>query len=243
MKTITLTLLLLLITTTASAQQCCQSYPEATTDANGLTYVTINGGEYAGFQADESDGLIWTRSFKVWLWNPGVYQFCATYENNGSVCKTCIFYEWDTINSRQADCINPEWIDTTVTYTFGDNTVCGCDGVEYKNEWSARLSGVTRYADGPCCFSDSTTVTENINPIIIQGVKVYPNPATDQITVSANQLELITMYDTAGRLLQRIECYEDKAVIEINMMVSGCYFLGVQSAGKTKYRSITKSRL
>lgn len=236
-------LLLLLITATASAQQCCQSYPEATIDANGLTFVTINGGQYAGFQADESDEMIWTRSFKVWLWNPGVYQFCATYENNGSICKTCIFYEWDTINSRQADCINPEWIDTLSGYIVTGGPVCGCDGIQYADKWRARRYGVTRYADGPCCFADSTISTENIDLIDIQSVKVYPNPATDQITVSANQLELITIYDTAGRLLQRIKCYEDKAVIDINLMVSGCYFVGVQSSGKTKYRKIIKSRL
>ena len=223
---------------TISAQSCCTVYPEATTDQNGLSYATINGGDYAGFQLNESEVITYTRKLKFWIWNPGIYKICATTTNtNGQPCKTCIFYEWDTINARVAECINPEWIDTLGVYIVTGSPVCGCDGIEYADEWRARRHGVTKYAVGPCCV-DSTTVTV---PDVVhsQTVAIYPNPAISDFVVSAYQLEVVQLYNSRGVLIQRVECMSDTVILDGRELAAGTYYAVIQADGKTSVKTIT----
>lgn len=219
------------------AQPCCITYPEATTDYNGQTFATINGGEYATFELNDSEMLIYTRKFKFLLWSPGVYKICATVpqKNGNGVCKTCIFYEWDTIDARAPQCINTEWIDTAGAYIVTGGPVCGCDGIEYPDEWRARRHGVTRYAVGPCCFGLAENDTQAMQP---KSVTLWPNPTVSDFAVSAYQLEVITIYDRRGGVIQRIECMSDTVTIDTSGLAPGAYFLGIQADGETIIKTL-----
>lgn len=61
-------------------------------------------------------------------------------------------------------------------------------------------------------------------------VKVWPNPATDQIHVDGAAGQTVTLYDTAGRTLRRLQCRDDSETIAIADLPAGAYMVG--TAGK-----------
>jgi hypothetical protein len=239
-------LLSLLITSalsTVSAQPCCTVYPAATIEANGLVTATIGQNEYAYFSVNDGEIITYTRKFKFWTFQPGISKICATTTSaKGVTCTTCLFYEVDTIDSaRGFDCINTEWIDTSGVYIFQPNTVCGCDGVEYFSEWTARQHGVTRYAVGPCCWSDSLGVlpVEDAESAEIGSfVKLYPNPTLSTVTVTAHQLDLVTVYDVQGRILERVECMSDTVTVDVLRALPGALIFKIQADGKTINKTV-----
>jgi len=223
--------------------QCCNVYPAATIEANGLVTATIGQNEYAYFSVNGSEVITYARKFKFWTFQPGIHKICATTTSaEGATCTTCLFYEVDTIDSaRSLDCINAEWIDTLGVYIFQPNTVCGCDEVEYFSEWTARQHGVTRYAVGPCCWLDSLGVlpVEGAESAEVGSfVKLYPNLTLNTVTVSAHQLDLVTVYDVQGRILERVECMSDTVTVDVSRALPGALIFKIQADGKTTNKTV-----
>jgi hypothetical protein len=246
MKKLLLNLLLLfplLAPAQTDSAQCCNVYPAATIEANGLVTATIGQNEYAYFSVNDGEVITYARKFKFWTFQPGIHKICATTTSaEGATCTTCLFYEVDTIDSaRGVDCINTEWIDTLGVYIFQPHTVCGCDGVEYFSEWTARQHGVTRYAVGPCCWLDSlgASPVENIESAEIGSlVKLYPNPTLSAVTVSAYQLDVVTVYDVQGRILERVECMSDAVTVDVSRALPGALIFKIQADGKTINKTV-----
>lgn len=63
----------------------------------------------------------------------------------------------------------------------------------------------------------------------ISEVKVYPNPATDVLTIDLNGIEKIEIYNLQGKLVEK-EFYKNK--ILINQLPSGMYLLKVNTLNK-----------
>jgi hypothetical protein len=246
MKKLLLNLLLLFplsVPAQTDSAQCCNVYPAATIEANGLVTATIGQNEYAYFSVNDGEVITYARKFKFWTFQPGIHKICATTTSaEGTTCTTCLFYEVDTIDSaRSLDCINPEWIDTSGVYIFQPHTVCGCDGVEYFSEWTARQHGVTRYAVGPCCWLDSLggSPVENIESAEIGSfVKLYPNPTLNAVTVSAYQLDVVMVYDVQGRILERVECMSDTVTVDVSRALPGALIFKIQVDGKTINKTV-----
>jgi hypothetical protein len=217
-------------------------YPAATIEANGLVTATIGQNEYAYFSVNDGEIITYTRKFKFWTFQPGISKICATTTSaKGVTCTTCLFYEVDTIDSaRGFDCINTEWIDTSGVYIFQPNTVCGCDGVEYFSEWTARQHGVTQYAVGPCCLVDNVESTEvgGFSSFSSFSVKLYPNPTLSAVTVTAHQLDLVTVYDAQGRILERVECMSDTVTVGVSRWLAGPLIFKIQADGKTTNKTV-----
>jgi hypothetical protein len=211
-------------------------YPAATIEANGLVTATIGQNEYAYFSVNDGEIITYTRKFKFWTFQPGISKICATTTSaKGVTCTTCFFYEIDTIDGAQRiECINPEWIDTSGVYIFQPNTVCGCDGIEYFSEWTARQHGVTRYAVGPCCLVENVESTE-VGSFL---VKLYPNPTLNAVIVTAHQLDLVTVYDAQGRILERVECMSDTVTVDVSKGLAGPLIFKIQADGKTTNKTV-----
>ena len=78
------------------------------------------------------------------------------------------------------------------------------------------------------------TVTQLLYVIVIDessqnnsGVSVYPNPATDNISVTAKDAASIVIYDITGTLLisQAITVVKNK--VDVKSLASGVYFVSV----------------
>ena len=65
-----------------------------------------------------------------------------------------------------------------------------------------------------------------INSILLAQVKVYPNPASNQLTIetgSANGKFQFTVYSLDGRLVEQIMVTGDKSLIQLNRFADGFY--------------------
>ncbi|MGM0480044.1 MAG: glycosyl hydrolase family 18 protein [Bacteroidota bacterium] len=68
----------------------------------------------------------------------------------------------------------------------------------------------------------------SLNEEVLSIPKVYPNPATDQTTVSAAQpIERVSIYDMNGKRLLTQDVHAKSAVIDVNDLSAGLYVLRV----------------
>lgn len=96
-----------------------------------------------------------------------------------------------------------------------------------------------------CCDSLSGLVhVDSVNHVSVQdfsadGLKVYPNPATNQVTVSVdggNLLQQVSIYNMEGRLLQTNKAEGHSVTMDVEGLPSGVYSVQV----RTEQGSLTK---
>ncbi len=80
--------------------------------------------------------------------------------------------------------------------------------------------------------SDYITITSgsDINNALINSVKVYPNPATSEITIEAENLKSISIVDILGKVVYSEESNSAKEVIDISKLTKANYFIKVVTA-------------
>ena len=72
-------------------------------------------------------------------------------------------------------------------------------------------------------------------------VQVYPNPANNNINITAEDaIKTMQLYDVQGRILQTVQVNNTVAVFDISARASGIYFLKVQTVKGIKVEKIIK---
>jgi hypothetical protein len=97
--------------------------------------------------------------------------------------------------------------------------------------------------DLTCMFgfpmSCSVGITEN-NPTA--NISIYPNPATDKITLelnnSNNKTMAINIFDVAGKTVKAYNTNAEKLVIDRDGLESGLYFVSIAVEGKRVTRKL-----
>lgn len=84
-------------------------------------------------------------------------------------------------------------------------------------------------------ISNGTGVLESV----YQRVKVYPNPASHQITVEAEGLKSVSIIDMLGQVVYAQESNNDKKVIDISKFGKASYFVKVVTLEGEVTKSIT----
>ena len=56
---------------------------------------------------------------------------------------------------------------------------------------------------------------------------VYPNPVKDILTVKAENMRQVEIYNSLGQLVKSISCNDDEVKINVNDMQNGMYFVNV----------------
>lgn len=81
-----------------------------------------------------------------------------------------------------------------------------------------------------------------VNEISPARFAVYPNPATDQLTVETqHRIEAIAVYDAFGRKCSLpMECRAKRAVIDVRNLSKGAYFLSCTSKGVISSKMFVK---
>ena len=75
------------------------------------------------------------------------------------------------------------------------------------------------------------TVDDNIgiSKTSVSGISVFPNPATDQLTIrglaKVNRIEIL---DITGKMLQKVVVTEDEVTLNVSNLLSGMYFLRME---------------
>lgn len=102
------------------------------------------------------------------------------------------------------------------------------------------------YVDGNGCSDTAlnTIVVDiclGINDAPLTSVNAYPNPFSDQLTItSSSTIERIDVYDAAGKLLMSEQQQSDKAELNMTGFVSGVYFIHVISDEGTSVITATR---
>ena len=75
----------------------------------------------------------------------------------------------------------------------------------------------------------------------VNEVKVYPNPTTSYVTVEAEQLKHVELYDNEGRrLADYVDAAGNSLTINLERLASGIYYLRVHTADKVTIQKIIK---
>ena len=82
---------------------------------------------------------------------------------------------------------------------------------------------------------DPTQVIENH-----QNISVFPNPASDFVTIEAKGLQQVTLFDMSGRMLNSISVIDDKQQLDLRGLPAGTYFIMLTTETGSKTQSIIK---
>lgn len=92
------------------------------------------------------------------------------------------------------------------------------------------------------CYSDASTnvVLGIAQAEAVQEAVLYPNPASDRITVQAAGAVRVTLMDLMGRPLQAVRSHGDAVSIEIQNLPDGVYFVKVETLDASVVKKFVK---
>jgi len=84
---------------------------------------------------------------------------------------------------------------------------------------------------------DNTAVSQ-----LSSNINIYPNPASDIISISNAANMNIKLFDTNGKLILKQKITSNLEYINIENLTSGIYFINIEENGKTTVKKITISK-
>ena len=72
-----------------------------------------------------------------------------------------------------------------------------------------------------CQFS--TSVEENVESTSC----IYPNPVKDVLTITADDVKRVVMYNSLGQIVKTIEANDDNLKIDVSDLENGMYFVNI----------------
>ena len=67
---------------------------------------------------------------------------------------------------------------------------------------------------------------------VLDGVNVYPNPSNGQVTVEAEALERVALYNVLGQLVAEAQASGDQVTLDLRKLSSGLYLLHIETSSK-----------
>jgi M6 family metalloprotease-like protein len=98
---------------------------------------------------------------------------------------------------------------------------------------------VLDHLEGDVDLTVSFTSTVDVSDTDMRGVKVYPNPASDRITIeSPVMITLVRLLDINGQILQNIDKEASTIDLNLNQLPAGLYVLQIYTGKKIFHRKI-----
>ena len=85
-------------------------------------------------------------------------------------------------------------------------------------------------------FNFEVTSIEEINNSFV----IYPNPVKDVVMIQGNSINEISVYNSVGVLVERIEVAGNEVEINMNDYNTGIYFVQVNTENGTATRKVVK---
>lgn len=149
----------------------------------------------------------------------------CSYEVNGIDYENFFFESFEECEENcflnDTLCVIPELIDSSMGCLTIFEPVCGCDGITYSNScYATYYGGVAYWTDGEC--------TVGINKNDFDKIEIFPNPASDLLTIENPDQEEISLriIDMSGRIVL-LKDLKATTTINISYIKQGIYLLHV----------------
>lgn len=140
---------------------------------------------------------------------------------------------------------NPQNVNN-YSWNFGDGTTAANapSGVShtYTEDGQYTVTATITNDCGTHTLTQNITIhnTASIAENTIEGLKVYPNPASDMVTISleGNQEASATIYSVSGSELYKTSLFQSQVQINVQNWEKGVYFVQVTAEGRTSVSRI-----
>ena len=156
----------------------------------------------------------------------------ATIEGEDAGCTVTL--TWDAVAGVDEYLVN---LDGEVTTVYENSHV-----VEFETEGehsfkvaSVCENGQSDYSEAYDFYVTFTSIEELNNSFVI-----YPNPVKDAVKIQGNNINSISVYNSVGVLVERIEVSNNETEINMNGYNTGIYFVQVNSENGTTTRKVVK---
>ena len=83
---------------------------------------------------------------------------------------------------------------------------------------------------------DPTGISEDTTP----SINVFPNPTTDYVTIEAEALQRVELFDLSGRMLKCISTNDSKYQLDLRGLPAGTYFITLSTKNGSGKKSVIK---
>lgn len=159
----------------------------------------------------------------------------------------------NTITEKWGDEISPTTAGTLITKTFKytiPESIGDPNGVEVDLDnihflaFVTEKQGVSPMKSFPilnvCKLQDKDYGTESISEMNSASCDIYPNPVKDVVTVKADNIKQIVIYNSLGQMMKSVDCNDNISDINVSDLENGIYFLNVvDNEGKISTNKIS----
>jgi hypothetical protein len=71
-------------------------------------------------------------------------------------------------------------------------------------------------------------------------VQLYPNPTTGLLSVEAEEMTSVSVFDLVGQCLIQMSAEDGQAVLDMSQLQSGIYFVKVSTANGSMVQRVVK---
>ena len=189
---------------------------------NGFTEYPVSVMNYQGFGQFANENTV---TLNQWAYTTIVFNQdqMTIYVNGRRVVNNYGIYNFDrNISSTESILIGKselplEWFRGYLDDLIIDNRVYTAqDAVGQYYQWLYNFENTT---------VDTTLAAENSNTQNAKTIKVFPNPATDFISVEGDEVSLVTIYSAAGQAVTKSKNAKN---IDIRSLQKGNYFISAE---------------
>ncbi|WP_298120447.1 T9SS type A sorting domain-containing protein [Flavobacterium sp.] len=165
-------------------------------------------------------------------WKIGNYDTVSNFSYS-NVTSSEISFDNNSLNANQY-----EW-------DFGDGTTSNDENPTHnflnEGEYTVTLNASKC---GNISYSQQTILISNLNgqEFNIKNLELYPNPTNEELNIISNEIiDLVSLYDVNGRLIETIENNNNKITINFSNKKEGFYIVKMNSNGEIYTKKIIKN--
>lgn len=139
---------------------------------------------------------------------------------------------------------NNNWGNTTGSGTYAAGSTATIKALPYSGyrfvQWQDGNANATRNVtvNADATYIATFAPTQGIDDVDGESLTLYPNPATDKVTIVGAEQAEVTVTDISGRTVIVCKLVDGNNVVDVSSLVPGTYFVRIASDGDTAVRKL-----